>query len=68
MLAEASRIERKHLLTLEPGVSTRQTDEMRRNNLQLVAPRALHATFSDEQARWLMTLREFTDLMKRRGG
>lgn len=68
VLAEASRIERKHLLTLEPGVSTRQTDEMRRNNLQLVAPRALHATFSDEQARWLMTLREFTDLMKRRGG
>ena len=62
VLAEAARIDRKHLLTLEPGISTRQTDEMVRNSLQLVVPQGLHATFTPDQAGWLMTFRAFIDL------
>ncbi|MEJ1958214.1 MAG: type II restriction endonuclease [Nitrosomonadales bacterium] len=36
VLAEADRIKRKHLLTLEAAISTNQTDEMQAKDLQLV--------------------------------
>lgn len=49
VLAEADRIERKHLLTLETAISKSQTDEMRTKKLQLVLPRALHSTYFKEQ-------------------
>lgn len=66
VLAEAARIDRKHLLTLEPGISTRQTDEMVRNSLQLVVPQGLHATFTPDQAGWLMNFRGFIELVAAR--
>lgn len=66
VLAEAARIDRKHLLTLEPGISTTQTDEMMRNALQLVVPQGLHGTFTAEQGAWLMNFRSFIDLVAAR--
>lgn len=66
VLAEAARIDHKHLLTLEPGISTHQTDEMVRNGLQLVVPQGLHATYTPEQAGWLMNVRGFIDLVSER--
>lgn len=66
VLAEASRIEQKHLLTLEPAITTNQTDEMRTNNLQLVLPRELHKTCTDEQQEWLMDVESFTRLVTER--
>ena len=63
VLAEAARIPRKHLLTLEPGISRHQTDEMTGHFLQLVAPRGLHGTFAPDQAAWLMDFRGFADLV-----
>lgn len=66
VLAEAARIDRKHLLTLEPGISTHQTDEMVRNGLQLVVPQGLQATYTPEQADWLMNVRAFIDLVSER--
>lgn len=59
VLAEAARIDRKHLLTLEPGISVAQTDEMARNALQLVVPAGLHRTFTGPQSAWLMNFRDF---------
>lgn len=66
VLAEAARIDRKHLLTLEPGISTHQTDEMARHQLQLVVPQGLHATFTPAQGAWLMNFRGFIDLVAAR--
>lgn len=66
VLAEAARIDRKHLLTLEPGISTHQTNEMIRNSLQLVVPQGLHATYTADQAGWLMNVRGFLDLVAAR--
>jgi hypothetical protein len=63
VLAEADRIELKHLLTLEPSVSEPQTSEMRAKNLQLVVPKSLHATFRPAQQAWLMSLDEFIDFV-----
>ncbi|MDD5174979.1 MAG: type II restriction endonuclease [Sterolibacterium sp.] len=63
VLAEADRIERKHLLTLEAAISTNQTDEMQAKNLQLVLPRSLHGTYTATQRAWLMEVAEFTALV-----
>lgn len=62
VLAEADRIENKHLLTLEPAISTHQTDEMVAKRLQLVVPRSLHRTYTTLQQRCLMDIGEFTEL------
>jgi hypothetical protein len=59
VLAEAERIKAKHLLTLEPGISESQTAEMRKNNLHLVLPRSLHATYNPRQRDWLMDVSSF---------
>lgn len=66
VLAEADRIDNKHLLTLEPAISGPQTDEMRAKKLQLVIPRSLHKTFRPDQQRWLMSLDEFIGLVGER--
>lgn len=66
VLAEANRIRNKHLLTLEPGISIAQTDEMRRENLQLVLPAGLHATYRPEQQAQLMGFGAFIELVRER--
>jgi hypothetical protein len=61
VLSEASRIDRKHLLTLEPGISRNQTDEMAASNLQLVVPLPLFQTYDPDQQKWLSSLKGFLD-------
>src|SRR5262245_9681150 len=59
ILAEADRLPVKHLLTLEPGISVTQTDEMIARNVVLVVARELHNTFTDNQRRHILTVRAF---------
>ena len=66
VLAEADRIERKHLLTLEPAISTTQTDEMQARQLQLVLPRTLHDTCTEAQQAWLVDLAGFVEMVRER--
>lgn len=66
ILAEADRIDDKHLLTLETAISTRQTDEMASKRLQLVLPRSLHQTYTAAQQTWLMDLAAFMDMVRAR--
>ncbi len=66
VLSEAARIPDKHLITLEPGISENQTNEMLANRLQLVLPRGLHGTYRQSQQKWLMDLGDFIDLVKGR--
>lgn len=61
VLTEADRIDGKHLLTLEPGISAGQTDEMKRQNLQLVVPRELHASYQEPQRAWLWSVMQFIE-------
>lgn len=61
VLAEADRIKRKHLLTLEAAISKNQTDEMESKDLQLVLPKDIHQSYLPEQQSWLMSIAEFTD-------
>ncbi len=66
VLSEAIRIDEKHLLTLEPGVSENQTDEMKAKHLQLVVPKRLHETYRTGQRAWLMDVAAFLHLTKGR--
>lgn len=59
ILAEADRVERKHLLTTEAAISINQTDEMASKKVQLVVPRALHQTYLQSQREWLLDIEDF---------
>ena len=66
VLAEANLIEQKHLLTLETSISTNQTEEMRSKMLQLVLPRPLHRTYTEDQQKWLLDIDTFVNLVRER--
>jgi len=65
---EAERIQVKHLLTLEPGISEHQTREMQTENVQLVLPRNLHEFFMPTQQTWLMDVAGFLHMVKQKQG
>jgi len=54
------------LLTLEPGISVNQTDEMRANGLRLVVPINLHDTYVSHQREWLMDVSGFMTMVSER--
>lgn len=66
VLSEAERIATKHLLTLSPGISENQTNEMQAKALQLVVPRKLHETYRANQRDWLMNMHDFLNLVSER--
>lgn len=66
VLSEAARIERKHLFTLEPGISENQTSEMAANRLTLVLPHSLHTSYRAAQQATLLQLGEFIELVRDR--
>ncbi len=59
VLAEAAKIPRKHLLTLEPGISELQTTQMENSDLQLVVPQSIQESYTDGQRGWLWNLQDF---------
>lgn len=66
ILGEADRIALKHLITLEPGISENQTDEMKARQVSLVLPRAIHGSYSAAQRPWLMDVETFIALVAAR--
>lgn len=66
VLAEAEKISRKHLLTLEPGISEPQTDQMEASSLQLVVPSPVHGSYTAAQRGWLWSVGDFIGEVRRR--
>lgn len=66
VLAEAARIRSKHLLTLEPAISTQQTAEMAGHRLQLIVPREIGLSYTTKQQEWLMNLGQYVQLVRER--
>lgn len=66
VLAEADRIDGKHLLTLETAISMNQTDEMAAKRLQLILPRGLHKTYTPTQQKWLIDVEAFISMVRHR--
>jgi hypothetical protein len=65
LLDEADRVKVKHLMTLEPSISTKQTDSMQNRLVQLIVPSRIHPTFKESQRTWLWTLQRFIDHARR---
>lgn len=68
VLAEAEKIPEKHLLTLQPGISSPQMNEMHRQHLQLVIPAPVAALYDKEKQGRIMTVRDFIHLARERLG
>ena len=66
VLSEAERIKKKHLLTLEPGISTMQTNEMKSAGLRLVLPAAIHDSYQESQCEWLLEVNSFLGLVRQK--
>ena len=66
VLAEAVKIPRKHLLTLEPGITATQTAQMEASDLKLVVPTVIQATYGDARRGWLWSLRDFIEDVRAR--
>ncbi len=66
VLSEAARIPNKHLITLEPAISKNQTDDMIANNIQLIIPQPLLATYQPIQQESIITLMEFISIQRKR--
>lgn len=66
VLAEAARIEEKHLITMEAAISTNQTDEMKRNRVQLVIPAPIQQTYTAAQQSDLLSFHDFLDFIDHR--
>ena len=66
ILSEADRINTKHLLTLEPGISENQTAEMQAKDVQLVLPQSIHESYTAKQRTWLMNVAGFVSLVGER--
>ena len=65
VLAEAAKIHRKHLLTLEPGISETQTEQMAVSHLQLIVPEGIQDSYTEKQRKWLWNLAEFVQYLGR---
>jgi hypothetical protein len=63
VLPEARRISRKHLITLEPAISVAQTTQMQAEQLQLVVPSPIQASYSTVQRDELLSLSDFLQLV-----
>ena len=59
VLAEAAKIPKKHLLTLEPGITETQTTQMKASDLQLVVPQSIQASYTEGQQAWLWNVGDF---------
>jgi hypothetical protein len=66
VLTEAEKIPTKHLCTLEPGISSHQTDEIIKHRIQLVIPQEFHETYSQKQKAELWTVSAFIKFIKKK--
>ena len=59
-----SLLEPKHLITLEPGISEAQTDEMGEERISLVVPAPIQGTYTNRQRSWLITFSALLEELK----
>lgn len=65
VLNEAKRVERKHILTIQPGISTNQLTEMHAAGVTLVVPEKLHKDYPKHPIS-LLTVDQFISETRKR--
>jgi len=66
VLSEGKRIEKKHILTVQPGISSNQLAEMREKNVTLIVPQSLHKEYPKDTGINLLTVEQFIADMQAR--
>ena len=59
-----SRVSRRHLMTLHPGISGRQCAQMRDENVHLVVPCSLHSKYPEECRNDILGVAQFIDMVE----
>jgi type II restriction enzyme len=65
VLNEGTRVPIKHILTIQPGISSNQLTEMHKANVRLVVPKSLHGGYPMEREIDLLTVDQFVSEIKR---
>jgi hypothetical protein len=65
VLAESVRVKEKHLVTLQPSISSDQLEQMRAHSLQLVVPTSIHISYSDTDRKYLWNLEQFIEMVRK---
>ncbi len=64
VLAESVRVLEKHLITLQPSISSDQLEQMRSHHLQLVVPEAVHTSYRPSDRTHLWNLGTFINMVR----
>ncbi len=64
VLREAPRVQKKHILTLQKGISPAQLDEMKKSDVTLVVPEGLHTDYPKDRRSELMSVAMFIDQVR----
>ena len=64
VLAESVRVKDKHLVTLQPSISSDQLEQMRSHNLQLVVPSDIHTSYTAKDRQYLWNLEQFIEMVR----
>lgn len=59
VLNEGKRVLEKHILTIQPGISTNQLNEMHKAHVTLVVPKRFHKVYPKERSITLLTVEQF---------
>lgn len=65
VLNEARRVRRKHILTIQQGISAKQLAEMRDSGVSLVVPQKLHSMYPAVDKMEVLTVRQFVDAVRK---
>jgi hypothetical protein len=66
VLNEGKRVSDKHIITIQPGISAPQLEEMRESRVTLVVPEKLHGQYPPEKPMELLTLATFVETVRGR--
>jgi hypothetical protein len=64
VLNEGTKVPTKYILTIQPGISSKQLREMHRANVTLVVPKRLHRDYPSSRAVTLLNMQEFIDSIR----
>jgi len=64
VLNEGKRVPSKHILTVQPGISSTQLDEMHASNVTLIVPKRLQKDYPKERRISILTIDDFVGSMR----
>ena len=64
VLNEARRVPQKHIVTIQPGISSNQLEEMRKAGITLIVPRKLHRKYPRDRNITILNIKDFIRSVK----